>query len=241
MLQFLWMNSICSYSKGEWRCRLDSSDGGSLCCLHDSYFENQVEILQNLVLLSELDETQLMGYLLHNLDLSSHSSIKFSNKQFHYGSWSQSKFKSTFFTDCTFHNLLFEAINLDRCVFEEFYIKNCEFYDLHDSASNWIRGSLENVKSTSHKFYLEGSKIKNCLMSNCEWQNLHIFNCELQEVYFADCSIQEGYFSHCNFTDCKFKGNIGIMVLEDCNLTNCEFDNSENDFLVSKLNCKIYT
>lgn len=235
------MSSKCSYSKGKWQCHLDSSNGSNLCCLHDSDVESPVEILQSLVRLSQLDETLLMGYLLRNLDVSKHLSIKFLNKQFDSGNWSQSKFVSTFFTDCTFRNLVFEGINLDRCVLEEFYIKNCEFYDFNDSGSNWIRGSLENIKSTACKFYFNGSTIRNCLMSNCEWQNLHAFNCELQEIYFADCSIQEGYFSHCNFTKCKFEGNMGILVLEDCNLIDCEFDNSEDDFLVSKLNCKSFT
>ena len=231
------MGSICTYKLGQWRCPIRSEVDSNFCCLHDGKLHPNSSIIDNLKQLSQSNSKKLLAYELKKFESSRLPAIRFKDKHFQKGLWSSVKWNNDFFVRCNFTHLEFETTAMEACVIEEFKFKNCKFYGFNDFRSNWLRGTFENIQSKGDEFRLEGMRIDNCLFSACEWQNLSMFNCELREIYFADCIFKQASFLHCDFVDCKFEGNSGILALENCQIKACEFNEPEDQLLISKVNC----
>lgn len=231
------VGSICAYSNQAWSCPLESRDGSLMCILHDPDGYEQCSKDHLILLLSQCLESNLKNYQLIHFKSPRQPHFRFTNKHFEGGIWNQVSWTFDYFVECTFSSMGLENLSLDHCVLEEFYFKNCDFYDFQDLGSNWIRGSMENIKSTSDSFDLKNTKITNCLFTNCRWTSLHIYNSELREVFFADCVLNQASLIHCNLIDCRFEGNSGILALEKCKLINCAIDESSDQFLVSQVQC----
>jgi len=231
------MGSKCTYSIDQWQCPLSSESNSSFCCLHDGGLHPSSKILDNLHQLSLSEHQQLLAYELRDFESSKLPAIRFKKKNFHQGLWSSLKWRNDFFISCNFVNLELENVTMEACVLEEFLFKNCKLYGFNNSRSNWLRGTFENIESHAEIFRLEEIKIENCLFSACDWQSISLYNCKLREVYFADCVFKQASFLHCDFIDCKFEGNSGILAMENCQLKACEFNEPEEQLLISKVNC----